>query len=267
MCAMYCVTALQIRTTLTSDVNGRRCDNSQTECDGDQGGSTGPPRCQGPVCLPDTQCAHYSALIQSPNYPKSYPPNQDVYWFLKLTKDVRVDVPREQRHVRILELTVSSVMLKWSPSTIKPTGTITYKVYYGLHGNQSTLAGFHLVTGRWYYNLTGLSSSTSYFVYVVEVMDCGREDVGHMVNFTTRSSNPVMSLPDPVDLKVLEVDPGTVFVSWTTASPFTGPLSGYRSWLGTVNCKMKITFGLWAAACVQKDLGIGASESGRKRDS
>ncbi|XP_072108048.1 uncharacterized protein [Mobula birostris] len=271
--------------------------------DGDSVENQDVQNCTVPLCLPDSQCSYHSAIVQSPNYPSTYPADRDIYWFLKLTTNISVDavvitvddfhleedrdwvnigvqnhldtrtvretltgtlkrgqtfripfsfgfqiyvhfhsdssvqyngfrfrytvVPRDPQRVQILKPTPSSVLLRWDSLVSTPTDNVTYKVYHGLLGEQTTLTGVQLVTGTREYNLTGLMASTSYFVYVVALVSCGQEGIGHLVNFTTVSNGPGDVLHQWVKLRVTQVECGTVFMSWTTSKTVSSRVTGY----------------------------------------
>ncbi|XP_072909032.1 uncharacterized protein [Hemitrygon akajei] len=136
-------------------------------------------------------------------------------------------VPRDPQRVQILKRTPSSVLLRWDSLVSTPTDNVTYKVYHGLYGEQRTVTGVRLVTGTREYNLTGLMPSTSYFVYVVALVSCGQEGIGHLVNFTTVSYDPGDVLLQWVELRVTQVECGTVFMSWTSSKTVSSRVTGY----------------------------------------
>ncbi|XP_078098522.1 uncharacterized protein LOC144511928 isoform X2 [Mustelus asterias] len=272
LCAVYCLTVYHCSARLTSDVKSSRCENGEL-CDQDHHGTTGAPNCTAVEITVeefhveelhdwvnigvrnhlDNRTVRESLtgiLRRGHTYRIPFSFGFQVYVHFHSDKSIQFKgfrfsyniVPKDQRHVRIVELTFSSVLLMWNPSVSKTLDTSNYKVYYGLYINQPILTGFHLVSGSCDYNLTGLDDSTSYFAYVIRLLDCGHEDTGHLVNFTTRSKFHGDSLPTPVGLKAMEVEAGTVFVSWTLPAAAASRLIKYRVYIvADTETQVKVT--------------------------
>eukprot|EP00062_Callorhinchus_milii_P009475 gi/632953568/ref/XP_007892488.1/ PREDICTED: uncharacterized protein LOC103179165 [Callorhinchus milii] len=155
-----------------------------------------------PLCLPGTQCSYHVARIQSPNYPHSYPANQDVYWFLKVTKNVSVEAA---------VFTVEKFQVQEGHDWV----TLGVSNHMDRTTVRKALSGI-LQQGQTY----TIDFSFGSQVYVHFHSDNTIQDTGFVLSYRLRLA--IALSPPALDLRVTEVEEGSVFLSWMPIAASAG---------------------------------------------